>query len=258
MISYNLTKMDHSSLYLSAKGWKVANTIDVERIANCVKTYSWSPIVFLHGERKSENFTCARILGLDFETPNMTIEKAIETFANFRHVIGTTTNHQLLKDGKIIDRLRVLLFYEDIIDDVFIYQFNYKLALAQVPADKQCKDLARTFLPCKEIISTNANGSFLAIEKPPKETIKKNEYWAEYYKAGVPHIKLAELTRSPAPKGLRNITAYKVARELCKYGIPIDQAIEKIRFFVYGNVVGEGDLKGIECTVESAYKKGRV
>lgn len=255
MISYSFRRFDENSMGLSAKGWNWKETLDIDRLSNCILKFPWCPIEYNNGHRKEDNFIKVQLLALDFEHKNFTLDDALDKFHEFRHIIGTTRNHQKEKGGQKIDRFRVILFYSEPIYNLDLYKFNYKQALKAFPGDEQCKDGARVFLPCTKIISKK-EGGWVGIEALPKKPAKKKDPYAHYYRAGMPTPYLQRLFSCPPSEGSRNITAYKAFREFCKIGTDISKAIELVTEYFYGSGLDEKTIREIYTTAQSAYKKG--
>lgn len=116
--------------------------------------------------RNNESFQQIDLLVLDIDD-GMTIEEAKIKFAEYSAIIGTSKSHQKIKNkGKsnekaACDRFRVIIPLEGIIDKAEDYLETWLQAQKSWPQiDTACKDLARFYYPCKEIIWTNSGKSW--------------------------------------------------------------------------------------------------
>lgn len=193
-----------------AKGWKAADVGDLdeialERISRAITNYVWSPSVYRNGHRRSDNFIKARILGLDFDG-TLSLELARKAFSPYAHLIGTTRNHQVEKNGKASDRFRVLLFAERDIESASDLKATLENLVWEYDADPACADAARLFFPCKEIVTANT-GSLIE----PRQCLyeeARNEAFDKHYRE-----------RGELPRWCRNAL---------RYGAPIGEKQDKI------------------------------
>jgi hypothetical protein len=136
-----------------------------EYLERALTTRVWSPILFTNGIRTETNFKAVLACALDFDSPVTTLDWALETFKNHAHIIGTTKSHQKEKKGITCDRFRVVLLFNEIIKDLNLYKYNMGILTTKYNADKACKDGARFFFPCTEIVS-RGNGVFVDVSTP--------------------------------------------------------------------------------------------
>lgn len=252
MISFHKRAFNPLEKYGYAKDWNCADIDDLERIAKCMTNYVWSPIVYKAGRRNQESFYSCNLFALDFEDESYTIDKACKQFKDFAHVIGTTRNHQIDKDGVTMDRFRVVIKTGEMIKDLETYRYNMELIVNAFPCDKKCKDGARLFYPCREIVQINSDGLCAVVEKPKK---KVTVNYQAYYDAGILTPFLRKLVnRNGVSPGSRNNTAYQTARELYKLGRSKDQAFEFILKHIYNDFADNVLLLEIRRTILSAYK----
>ena len=87
------------------------SSIDVtfQELQSFIISNNWSPIIFKNNYRKSINFKSCQFLVLDYDD-GYSLNKAIEEFKNYKHIIATTKSHQVKKGDKVCDRFRVILF----------------------------------------------------------------------------------------------------------------------------------------------------
>lgn len=148
-----------------------------EITSEIVKTEAWCPIIFTQPRRNSEFFQEAHVIGFDVDE-KLSLTAACSLFENYKHIIGTTTNHQKVKGGKpACDRYRIVLF----LSEPILTPADYKYTLSEIarsleiPVDTQAKDAARWFIPCKEIVSCNKKGKLVPPIKAPEKQKKQIE-----------------------------------------------------------------------------------
>lgn len=150
-------------------GFEAVNCTEVERVANCITNFVWSPIWWEGGYRSQANFISARWLALDFDDGEMSLDEAKDTFCDMIHVIGTTKSHRVRKDGgPPLDRFRVLILFEKPIEDITQYKYNLTRVFNIYPCDKAPKDGARFFFPCKEIVQMEGDGFHADVHDTPQ------------------------------------------------------------------------------------------
>lgn len=218
-------------------GFRAAQVTDLERLAKCMLSFIWSPIVFRGGVRREENFIEAFWCALDFEDPEFSLEQAQNVFCDMRHVIATTKSHGLAKgNAPACDRFRVLLEWSEPIPDLRIYRWNMRRMLDRHPADGACIDGARFFYPCKELVSINVDAE--AYTAPVNYEVPPN---FENERLGLSPEKLAELRASgkvpsfaarwlanEIPVGKRNTYCYGIAKDLTYAGFELAEIQARI------------------------------
>lgn len=194
---------------------------------------AWSPALYHDNYRAEKNFKLAYVGALDFDH-GMTLSDAIRRFKPFWHLIGTTRNHRRWKEGKRpCDRFRVIFKFERPIDDLAIYRHNMSFITWRNSADPACKDGARFFFPCREIVSINFTGK-LAPVRPLPPIMKNNDEILirqrakyEWYRQNSRFPKwIKEIIQCGAPAGERNVTAFKMGIYLGKMGFAEAQIYE--------------------------------
>jgi hypothetical protein len=142
-------------------------------LASIITQDAWSPTIWKNNYRKIKglnNFDSCNLIVLDYDEGDPTLLKMIETIKklNLRHIIGTSKNHQKPKEcgkeKKIItcDRFRVIIPIQKPMpanEKQFKWIMQYMMFLWG-KADKKCKDQARFFFPCAEIVSMSDGGIF--------------------------------------------------------------------------------------------------
>ncbi len=121
-----------------------------------ILNHAWSPIIFDEGYRKGDNFReCSlAVFDIDNDGPKLSLKTAIDFFTPYNHVIATSRSHQKMKNGKVEDRYRVILFFDRAItrpDEYSKIMLYFKKLFPFV--DGKCVDTARFFFPCENIVS---------------------------------------------------------------------------------------------------------
>lgn len=185
-------------------------------LASVITKRVWSPIVWKGGKRNTSNFSHADLLVLDFDT-GVTLEqgKAILDDYNLTGMIGTTRSHQTEKNGVTEDRFRMLLLMASTCSDLEQYTQNVAKLSSDLGADRKCKDGARLFFPCREIVHVTSGVCLSWADKRPRENSNIN--YETYRRTGtVPSYVSRWLTS--AKEGERHSLCYKVAAEMTKCG----------------------------------------
>jgi hypothetical protein len=130
----------------------------MNRVAEGIVRFPWSPCVWRDGDKRNANFLYADLLALDFDSPEMPLAQAVNAFSDMAHVIGTTKSHQREKNGVVCDRFRVVLRLESRIENLGDFKETLSFAMRHYPADEACKDGGRFFWPCREIVSVEPEG----------------------------------------------------------------------------------------------------
>jgi hypothetical protein len=212
--------------------------VDRETLKKHITASVWSPIVWKEGKRKKVNFIACSMLVLDFDSGEWTIADTIDFLqeTGIKGMIGTTKSHQkdkVLESGVIApacDRFRLCLALEKPITDPLSYTIEMEKLTRAIPCDRACKDLARLYYPCKEIVyetPLEVQGVFKVMDEA--ELIEAKESLREVQEANLERMTtLKEVSMLPkwiatvlvagTPPGTRNTTIFKVAAELYKFG----------------------------------------
>jgi len=251
MISFHPDTRDVYAANRYRSGFRAVDTDDVDRIAKCMSTFNWSPIVWKDGIRNQSNFISCNWLVFDFDDPDMSLETAKQSFCDCIHVIGTTRNHQRDKNGVICDRFRVAIPFELPIPALRAYRYTMQKYMQVYPVDDSCKDGGRLFFPCKEIVSVEPEGftadPYLDV---PDEFERYDPNRLERCKAnGVMPISVRWFLKNKIDIGSRNNKAYGVARDLLKLGYSKDQAFELIAQSPTYKGIEDKEIKKLRHTV---------
>jgi len=189
--------------------------------------FTWSPIIFDGGIREQARFLRADWCALDFDDGEMTLDRAVNNvFADCIRVIGTTKSHQKLKAGVRADRFRVLLKFERPITSLDEYRATMVHYIEHHGADPACKDGARFFWPCQEIVDISTEGYTQEIFAAPPRPV-----WTPkpcYRELGVIRRRSTEALRSVFPRGEKNNRCFMIAKDMFDAGFEFDEILECI------------------------------
>lgn len=221
-----------------ARGFKILENPELDDewrmayIERAITKNVWSPILLKGGNRLEKNFLGSHICALDFDAPYTPLACAIEEFKDFSHIIATTKSHQKPKNGVVCDRYRVVLWWDRIITDLAEYKFNLAKQIDNYYSDKACKDGARFFFPCVDIISSNGNGKLVPVEALPVVMEKSTD--------GVPirtypKIKSTRWLLSVKPAQTnRNNAVYGLVKDLIAAGLDPNSCLDVIKIRANG------------------------
>jgi hypothetical protein len=215
MFSWHPLKSTDASKF--SRGFKLleADTFDdswrMEYLERAITKHCWSPIIIKGGHRLEKNFLGSHICALDFDAPYTPLDCAIEEFKDFSHIIATTKSHQKPKNGVVCDRYRVVLWWERLITDLAEYKFNLSKQIDNYYSDKACKDGARFFFPCVDIVSSNGNGKLVPVDALP--LVKHHAV------SGVP---LKAYSKVKSTRSLMNVKPAQTHRNDAVYGLVKD------------------------------------
>ena len=149
--------------------------LPLEKLGDSITSSSWSPFLFNNREgtdrpyRQSKLFKETDLLVFDIDE-HLPLAKAIELCRAQAVLIGTTKSHQLEKVSGItmkppVDRYRVIMVLERTITDPDEYRATWMLESQKLGfVDAQCKDLARFYFPCVEVVFCNPVGKVTPVQ----------------------------------------------------------------------------------------------
>lgn len=167
--------------HMYKKGWLGRHAPTAGELAKYVTTYANSPCMWGGGIRERANFRFADWFALDFDE-GMTLEEAVKIFSPYIHIIATSKSHQKAK-GKTpaCDRFRVFLRFIPRCVDRYDYEATADVLIKKYKADK-CRDAARFFWPCREVISLKYWGDVVE-PVDAQEIARKKAHKLKAYKA---------------------------------------------------------------------------
>lgn len=230
---HNSPVSSHASAF--ASGYQAVQIFKMEDVRHIIIKNVWSPIVWKDGVRKGSGFLSSNICALDFDDGEMTLGQAVKSFCDMKHIIATTKSHQLSKNGgPPVDRFRVVLFWECKITDKDTYLHNMRKVFDKFPCDKACKDAARFFYPCKDIISVETEGYLNDVEIPKQADIelKARRSWERLQiekETGRTSKGLLTQIQNKIKDGERNKTVWIISVRLTERGFTEEQIIEMFK-----------------------------
>lgn len=249
MISWHESK-DARSVHQS---WKTLATPDFdgqwhsEYIEHVICKKVWSPIKWRDGVRKESHFLGAFMCALDFDSPQTNLEWARKTFADYNCTIGTTKSHQKEKNGVVCDRFRVCLWFDEPITELEKYKHNMALLIAKYGADRACKDGARFFFPCVEIVESH-DGDSIPASALPVAVLEKTTLYSAHKRRGMNYVVNAQPAVSE-----RNSTMFKEGCRLFRTKLDYNLIVDKLRIISNG-LPEEEFLRTLERCQEYAKK----
>lgn len=254
-------------------------TVDVKlaQFCNIITASPWSPMVFEHGYRAKKFFKGVQLLSLDFDNGELTIDEAVDLMnqGDYTAIIGTTKSHQkkkVLKSGTVLpecDRFRLIVPLEAPIVDVGTYHLAIKNVMAMLPCDPSCKDVARFYYPCSEIVSVHSGhrrwplptDDDIAMMRLEEEMVlEKSKERIKAYKDGKMGLppKILAVLEHGAPQGEQHNTLYRTAAELAKFGWSEEEITEAFRATNIGGygVMGKKEIDTIRDAMQAAFQGG--
>lgn len=215
-------------------------------VANIIKKYYWSPVLYSRNYRKKINFEASYYLVLDFETPDVTLEDAKKSFCDCKHIIGLTRNHQKPK-GHIppLDRFRVVIPWEKPINNIDVFEYNNELAMKHWDADVSCKDAAHGYFRCTEIVSIGLEGFSQDVKDIPPGYSQEAKLTKARQRAaaGVMATFCKQALTNVIPTGERNQTIFKLGCEFARLGFTYDHSLHLVLTSpTYQRQIVTGDL----------------
>ena len=121
---------------------------DKNELCQVITSKIWSPIIWDNGYRAKKNFKCARLIVLDFDSGEMTLENMKKECEDLGLgvVLATTKSHR--PDSH---RFRAIFSANSTCIDREIYEYNMKHFPEYWPCDPSCVDGARFFWPSRHV-----------------------------------------------------------------------------------------------------------
>lgn len=228
---------------------------ELKDVAEFIKNNQWSGGVFKNSTRNNENFESADLIALDIDE-GLTIEsaKSILDEKNLSYIIGTTKSHGISKNGKVAcDRFRVIIPFAERIKSKNEFDEIMKAIISEFPQiDKNAKDCARFFYPCKEVVHTNFSGELLL-----KNIHFKNEEKSTAIngipKKGNLSFQTNKFLQHGAAPGSWNANIFKSAKDMQEQGYSKKEAFglfEQMNNQFYSGTLDSSDI----ASIESAFK----
>lgn len=153
-ISINDKRLPHASQL----EWLCGSFEDLFKIT---QMYEYSATKFRGGKRNNESAIGVSIIILDVDE-GISLAEGLEMFKEFKSLIVTTKSHQILKNGVITDRFRVILPLNVSIVDMGYYGQLMRIITRHYGTDIACTDSARYYSPNpnQKIYYSNSNKYF--------------------------------------------------------------------------------------------------
>ena len=131
--------------------------------------------------------------------------------------------------------------------------------LDRYPCDKKCKDGARFFFPCETITSTELNGYLVDVDTAVPEGFDRPRLYDGHRDAGILPKWAAYMLTQVFPVHERNNTIYRIAKDLAKVGLEVDDIVTSIiESPTYNAKVDRPLLAEIEKAVRSGHRKACI
>jgi len=200
-----------------------------ERLAEIITKWNWAPGRFAHQRRTLKNFLGTDLLALDVDE-GCSLEDAKNIFAEYRHIIAPSRNHQKEKNGIVCDRFRVVLFLSKEVTNEEEYSATWEAAFARWGfIDRACKDASRFFYRSPEVTSINGTGSdwpVSMVAEPHIESVRP-KVQAVVEKGDLWKSTLALLANG-APAGTRHTELVKAVANMRDNNYSLDEVIERL------------------------------
>lgn len=212
----------------------------LDDLAPIVRRNVWSPCKWDGGHRKTTNFISATLIGLDFDNGATTLEQALNIFADSAHIIGTTKSHQKEKGGRVCDRFRVVLKLSAPITDAETFKETMKHYVDRYDCDSQCKDAARFFNPCREIVSVLDDGFSQDVFTP--KPVEHRLPARRYKEFGAVRLRTVSALAMPFPLNEYNHYCFMVSKDLYDAGWTGDE--------IYSAIVESPTYRGVRVSAD--------
>lgn len=244
---HNVNDIGNHAMY--SRGWNVRLYDSLYKLAESCTQQLNSPVIWKYGVRKIQNFNFSDFLVVDVDDASkLSLDQAMEKYARYKHIIGTTKSHRRLKGEIVSDRYRIFLPLERRITSDVDYKALNTVEAAKCGGDLQAASPAQHFMPLSRIVSIQEVGRCVPYELvkvtrrkelPPQSDVPKYvpnyiKHWLEGYVAD----------------GERNVTCFKAACGLLKRGFTADETFE----LIYNSSLPVGRSEAIEREVRSAIR----
>lgn len=220
MISIHRKAIGENIANKVAYGWESYKCFDINKLAQVITKYPWSPIVWQGGRRKKSNFIAAYWFVLDFDE-TMSLEEAMNIFCDCQHIIGITKNHRKPKNGIVADRFRVVIPFDRVVTDIGLFEGNMNAFVKRYDSDPACKAGAQFYYPCTDIISIEPDGynqELLDIQSNSSVSrVSDGQLKKIYQNKPIPNY-IRRAIKYGFVSGERNASWFRICAELSRYG----------------------------------------
>lgn len=188
-------------------------SVPFDDITSLVTSRMFSPFVFANNHRKKEFFDRTNLLVLDIDKGMSLFEaEGVISEHGLKAILGTTKRHTEEQN-----RFRIFLPLSETIRDERTYQLTWQSAKHLFPhCDDACKDVARFYFPCKEIVG-RYEGIPFNVSKPAIGVVaeKKIEWKARSEKPkGTLYLSTIQFVADPPKEGEWHRAFIKAAFDL--------------------------------------------
>lgn len=178
----------------------------------------WSPAVWFTGTRLKNHFAYADLAAFDFDN-SWSISEAIDwaKFIGAWCVIGTTKSHRVGNDC-----FRLVFRWNERIADLKQFEQNQSRFIDATPADPACRDGARFYYPCREIVYRQDGRPITVLPYKPASSPPPSRPARIPEGKQIPPWMATELEQG-VPEGKRNRSAFRFALHLRERGFSQDE-----------------------------------
>ena len=221
-----------------------------QKLSKAMTAGAWSPIVFRDSIRLQTHFLYSDWAVLDFDS-GRTIGEAINQYQDCIHIIGTTKSHT--EDHH---KFRVCIPWERRITDLNCFRYNQKFLIDDNESDQQCRDGARLYYPCRQIVSVSAEGYRMEVREAPKEAAKTFTHSDTGFSTAVNFYMRNVIFNENVKEKKRNVHVYQVSKDLFRIGLS-DNCVEELilKSPTYRDtIISDSLLNEIRSTMKSAWR----
>jgi len=198
-------------------------------VAAQITKQPWSPATFNDGIRNNKTLQSIELLVLDVDD-GCTLEQAKECFASYAHIIATTKSHQKEKNGVACDRFRVVLQLPKPVTTDEEFKEYWFAAKALWPfIDDACKDSARFFYPCVDVVAVSHGALFSERVTKPASKPAISQQQSAVGKRGKLSSKTKDFLINGADSGNWHRSMHKATVDLKEQLYTIDEATERLQ-----------------------------
>ena len=232
---------------------------NLDQLAELMLAKAWSPITWKDGLRLSQNFTSAQFIALDFDDGRLTLSRAKELLDEMgvSYILGTSKSHQKEKrsaSGVVTppcDRFRLVMMAKCAVTTKDTYEYNMRLSMDVWPCDPSCKDAARFFYPCRDIVSVK-RGTKIEICEVPEE-LNRESLIARQRERDKRHIEndtlpawIEAALAHGCDEGGRHTLCYRIGANLWRLGYTEEKIVGLIMQGPLKNI-GKADVERAVC-----------
>jgi len=241
VISYHPSHPNSDQPDRYSYGFKTTEYDSIHELAEYASRYAWSPIIWTNGTRVSGSFRFSKTFALDFDNGILTIVDAVARLRRLgvAYLVGTTKSHQRpkkTKAGKIAppcDRFRLVVPWAEAVTDPWQYRYNMLSAMRQLPADDSCKDTARFFWPCVEVVACEDGEAMRPMPLPAdfheqraKQNARREDSIRGHLMAGTMPLALRHALEHGVGEGGRHKMVYRIGATLALLSYPKEKIVD--------------------------------